>query len=503
MKSSLEKIEKWLPEQVWLKRGKWYQTAVYAEIFNEGESTKYAELLGQPFKRSAVVWLPNGDYLDLKNEWDAMVACVREECRKDPAYLDKYSAHCMKLCEEFIAFSADIKKLDAKSLTNAELAKTYAGMVDKLKRFMPFMIGVHVVDEILTEGFDTLLKAFIKEQKLSQVDFFSYQTALAYPYRKIFVLQEKEDLLKIALELKKNNQTTESALARTLLEKHTDQYSWINSAALEHYPYTLNEFKVRLTDLMAIDLEAEYQSMVSNEAKIRHEQEVCMETIAKTTSGDELVHVSKTIQVFGFLRSYRIDATYIAYNNAMNIVSEINKRLGLDLMDFKYLDSGEVREALLDNMPYKRLIEERKKGLMSITLDGERFELTGADLDRFVPLVKQKEEKPQAAGTVKGSTAYPGKITGPCKVLFSLEDMKKVNKGDIIVISMTDPNYIPAMNKASAFVTDQGGILCHAAIVSREMKKPCIIGTKIATKSFKDNDVLEVDADNGVVRLLK
>ena len=65
---------------------------------------------------------------------------------------------------------------------------------------------------------------------------------------------------------------------------------------------------------------------------------------------------------------------------------------------------------------------------------------------------------------------------------------------------MTMPRYLPAMVRAAAFVTDEGGITCHAAIIAREMRKPCIIGTKIATQVLKDGDMVEVDADNGVVR---
>jgi pyruvate,water dikinase len=68
---------------------------------------------------------------------------------------------------------------------------------------------------------------------------------------------------------------------------------------------------------------------------------------------------------------------------------------------------------------------------------------------------------------------------------------------------MTDPNYIPAMEKAAAFLTDFGGILCHAAIVSREMKKPCIIGTKNATKLLKDGFLIELDAYNGTIKILE
>ena len=93
-------------------------------------------------------------------------------------------------------------------------------------------------------------------------------------------------------------------------------------------------------------------------------------------------------------------------------------------------------------------------------------------------------------------------VRGVVRLLYSSDDINKVRRGDILVATMTLPNYIPAMEKAAAFVTDEGGILCHAAIISREMRKPCIIGTKIATKIFKDGDRVEVDADRGIVRKL-
>jgi pyruvate,water dikinase len=68
---------------------------------------------------------------------------------------------------------------------------------------------------------------------------------------------------------------------------------------------------------------------------------------------------------------------------------------------------------------------------------------------------------------------------------------------------MTFPSMIMAMERAAAFVTDEGGILCHAAIIAREMKKPCVIATKNATKAFKDGDLIEVDANTGIVRKIE
>ena len=96
-----------------------------------------------------------------------------------------------------------------------------------------------------------------------------------------------------------------------------------------------------------------------------------------------------------------------------------------------------------------------------------------------------------------------GENAGTVRVVKLEADIAKVKKGDILVAPMTIPNFMPAMENAIAFVTDEGGITCHAAIVAREMHKPCIIGTKIATQVLKDGDLIEVDAEKGVVRIVK
>ncbi len=102
-----------------------------------------------------------------------------------------------------------------------------------------------------------------------------------------------------------------------------------------------------------------------------------------------------------------------------------------------------------------------------------------------------------------GSCAYEGKVRGRVKIIFTPEEMGKMEKGDILVSHSTNPNILSAMIKASAIITNAGGLTCHAAIVSRELNKPCIIGTKIATKVLKDGDLVEVNANKGVVRILK
>lgn len=93
-------------------------------------------------------------------------------------------------------------------------------------------------------------------------------------------------------------------------------------------------------------------------------------------------------------------------------------------------------------------------------------------------------------------------MRGRVSIVNSTSDMHKVAEGDVLVSFNTNPSLMPVIKKCAAIITDEGGIVCHAAIISRELKKPCIIGTKIATQVLRDGDLVEVDADTGVVRKL-
>ncbi len=98
-----------------------------------------------------------------------------------------------------------------------------------------------------------------------------------------------------------------------------------------------------------------------------------------------------------------------------------------------------------------------------------------------------------------GAPASPGIGTGPVKILKSPKEISKVEKGDILVAPMTSPDYVPAMKKAAAIVTDQGGQTSHAAIVSRELGIPAVVGTNDATTKLKENQIVTVDGASGNV----
>ena len=94
-------------------------------------------------------------------------------------------------------------------------------------------------------------------------------------------------------------------------------------------------------------------------------------------------------------------------------------------------------------------------------------------------------------------------MIGRVRIILNQGDFDKLEQGDILVASMTRPDYAPIMRRAAAIVTDEGGITCHAAIISRELGIPCVTGTQIATKNLKDGDLIDVNANHGLIKIVK
>lgn len=119
---------------------------------------------------------------------------------------------------------------------------------------------------------------------------------------------------------------------------------------------------------------------------------------------------------------------------------------------------------------------------------------------RPITTLGNKEEKEEKLITlVKGLPASPGIGRGKVKLIKDISEINLVEEGDVLVTAMTNPDMVPAMRKCAGVVTDEGGRTCHAAIVSRELQIPCIVGAKTATKTLKTGDTVTVDAVRGIV----
>ncbi|NVJ07278.1 phosphoenolpyruvate synthase [Myxococcus sp. AM001] len=110
------------------------------------------------------------------------------------------------------------------------------------------------------------------------------------------------------------------------------------------------------------------------------------------------------------------------------------------------------------------------------------------------------EEGHAGKALVRGLSASPGVAAGRVRVLASPAEGGQLQPGEVLVAEMTSPDWVPTMRRAAAIVTDRGGMTCHAAIVSRELRKPCVVGTRTATRTLRDGEAVTVDGSTGEVR---
>ncbi len=184
----------------------------------------------------------------------------------------------------------------------------------------------------------------------------------------------------------------------------------------------------------------------------------------------------------------------------LQVLDDFLKKQDIDLTELnddeikKYLKSGKIPSnnelnerrveclIVMENLKARRISKEKIKDTISKYLKKE-------DYSKFKEL--------------KGNIAYKKNVKGIVRIILKKKDLSNLKKGEIIVTLMTSPEYMPYMSKVKGIVTDNGGAACHASIIAREMKIPCIVGTRFATKFFKNGDLIEVDANKGVVRKLK
>ena len=103
---------------------------------------------------------------------------------------------------------------------------------------------------------------------------------------------------------------------------------------------------------------------------------------------------------------------------------------------------------------------------------------------------------------ISGVSASKGKANGRVKIILKDGDYKKFKKEDVIVTNLTIPEHAVYVRQASAVILEQGGVTSHFAKKARELKKPCIVSTDKATEILKDNDLVEVDANKGIIKVL-
>lgn len=295
-----------------------------------------------------------------------------------------------------------------------------------------------------------------------------------------YIIQEQLDLMKIILD---------NGDQEKLLKKHWAKYSYIPCYSAIVKPYSLIYFKNRAEKISRKQAK-EFIDKTKKEFQ-NNKKKYAFFIKSRSWSSIDKLFLDYAHQHF-FLKDHRSHFRSLSSYQHGQILNEIAKRYEISLENISLLLHQEVIELFKNPKKIKQVIEKRKA--MDCVYIFKNGKDTVADKDKII-----KKEKKQNISEIKGQVACPGIVSGYVKIVINPNDIAKVKNGDILVSTMTRPDYLAAMKKAKAIITDEGGLLCHAAIVSREIKKPCVIGTKIATQILKDGDFIKVNANKGIV----
>ena len=184
-------------------------------------------------------------------------------------------------------------------------------------------------------------------------------------------------------------------------------------------------------------------------------------------------------------------------------VKRIGKDLGIEGDLLRYTTLKELKKILKEKNKFlkKKIIELPKRKLNYLYLLCGNKEYVIFDKKIIDSVRNEFINTKNNLNILRGTVVYPGKVTG--KVYKVFHGVKVAKPGYVLVTNITKPADTPLLRKFAAIVTNEGGILSHISVFAREFKIPSIMSTKIATQVLKDGDLVEVDADKGIVKILK
>ncbi|MFH1439882.1 MAG: PEP-utilizing enzyme [Candidatus Woesearchaeota archaeon] len=447
-----------------------------------------------------------------------------------------------KIGKELWSYSEYITSLPIKHIETEILLKHY----NELFKYIQKMFGYFNVSQpCISFALEEEIAKKMKEHGLDADTQYKILNIMLKPDKTTLIEEEEKDLIKIALKIKadkrlfelfqqplnkiidelhhlnnnnnnnnliNNNHDSNSYIYHNLFNEliiHENKYMFLASS--ENFDEFAREYFIdRIKDMIIKkkdELEHEIISKTPDVIALSIERKKIM---MKHALSSEVIHLIDVAREYSYQRMLiRIFLTK-AINVWGKLLREFARKMNISEVDVQYLLKDEIN-AFFENkyvIEHNKLKKRKQLSIFAIFDRNKPILLTGEEAREFKEqYLKEDLEELSKKRFLKGTIVSKGFAKGKVKILAYGKNMvKQINEmehGDVLVTGNTRPDMIIAMKKASAIVTNEGGIMSHAALISRELGIPCIVGTKDATEMFKDGDIVEVDADNGIVRKIK
>lgn len=484
----------WLP----ILRRKGCSVLFYSYINHGYKDAYHQELLGIPsginFHRYVDGWV----VIDLDDSQRLQTAFARR--LEEDGYAGFFLSQCRRVSDDLFAYGGHLRNRDFGHSRADELLIAFMTFSSLSIRAMPFLTTMVLLQDVVESRLREVLSRAWGLPADSDLLLAQMQAVMLEGTEVPLATKSVRDLLRIAEEVSESQPELRDRLMATegplpaafaadwpglagQIDDHLDQYDFLGTDYYVGEPLSFGRVLEQIATLV-------------RQHASRTAEPILVPDEPLTLDADD-AEMLATARELHFLRQHRIEAMFKAGRDARSLLDEVGSRIGVSYSELLSLTFDEVQRSLTSGtleLPLDVLMERSRDYGVEIK-DGHADIVTGERLDALRRELPSSEPRGRR---LQGVTAFAGTCEARACVVDRLQDIGNAKAGEVLVAPMTSPYHVPAMTIAGAVVTDEGGILSHAAIVSRELRIPCIVGVTGATETIESGQGLRVDATPGV-----
>ncbi len=444
------------------------------------------------------------DYIFPSGELQATVEELNRDAVEKPELMYGFFKKMLEKSIELNKFSRKYSGKDLKKISNEELvahAKEFRkGFFDVYSYATAIILLGYLTETPIYNKMNEILR---RKTEKEPERFADYLLILTRPPHKLKTHKQELGILKIAKSAKEKGMENGKGIIEKFgneLKIISKEFEWLSYDFCDAAGWSLEHYAGFVEEKLEANCDKEIALLENYEEIVKREFEELARLLGLS---EEEVKVFKFVGDMGYYKWSREHEFLQAYFNLKPVLNELGSRCNLSSLESMYLLHGEFESALKGPEKYKKIAQERINCLFFIANREGNLIWTGEEAETEFGKFRFEHEKIDSdLKELKGMPACAGKAKGVVKIINNIEQMTKMSRGDVLVSAATSPDLVPAMKKAVAIITNEGGIMCHAAIISRELNIPCIVGVKNANIILKDGETIEVDATKGVIRKL-
>jgi phosphoenolpyruvate synthase/pyruvate phosphate dikinase len=433
---------------------------------------------------------------------DIVLKKLREDML-DTAKRQEFLRNSIEIPKSFNAVANEVEAKIRGSISNKELAQLWREMDRDFLKVIPWFYYPWYVskENMLTDQVKAGLENHRKEiEKICELD--EALLAIVFPVKKTNFQLEQDEMLGLVTIAEKTSDFANDPEFRKHAAEYLKKYDYLTTFILTPVlPMTYEQ----LVERVAQNVRESFKDNYSLQKEATKKNEGRAKQLLEVIKDDkEIMMWVEDSRELGYVLTAGIEEAYMSSARYLKFIQLVAERIGVAFEDTKYLLSNEIATALEEDRKISaEVVDERREGFILMIKDGVQYAAFGKEGHALSAWIDGELNKvDMTIREFTGQRACKGFAKGRVRIATTPSQAHLLEEGEILVCPMTNPDYVPAMRRSAAIITDEGGLLSHAAIMSREFGKPCVIATKIATQLLKTGDMVEVDADSGVIKIL-